>query len=260
MKQSRETIEQRHRRILELLMDGAPHSTNDLAAACGTSAITIRRDLAFLAEKNLIEKRHSTAIILQKSGPVAPFSDRALSHNREKELIGTYAAKLVPQNGVLFCNSGTTVLEVIKRCRGKNITVISNNASISSLLQDSACEFICTGGEYSDSTKSYVGEYATFILQKSYANICILGVNGVSATYGLTTASSKEPMINELMIRRCRGPRIVVAAGHKVGITHCFTSVPMTEIDMLVTDSTADSSELARIREMGIEVILADRI
>ena len=239
-------------------MDGAPHSTADLAKACGISTITMRRDLTFLAEKNLIEKRHSSAIILQGASPVAPFSDRAMSHNREKELIAAYAARLVPQSGVMFCNSGTTVLEVIKRCNKKNITIISNNASINSVLNDGTCEFICTGGEYSDSTKSYVGEYATFILQKSYANICILGVNGVSATYGLTTASSKEPMINELMVRRCRGPRIVVAAGHKVGITHCFTSVPMTEIDMLVTDSSADASELERIQEMGIKVVIAD--
>ena len=260
MKQSREVIAARHKQIVEILEDGAARSAHEMAELCGVSVITIRRDLELLEGKQLVERRRGSVRIADNSGSVQAFDDKVQLYHREKELIARYIEPLVPAGGMIFCNSGTTVLEVVKRCKDKNITIITNSAIICDEVKDGKCDVISTGGEYSPLTRSYVGDYATLILQKTFADMCILGVNGVSATYGITTSSSREPMVNELMIKRCKGLKIIVATGHKIGTIHCFTSGSIEEIDMLVTDSSADPQELERIRDLGVEVVLADRI
>ncbi len=259
MKQSREVIVARQEKIVSLLADGSVKTTAELADQCGVSVITIRRDLETLKAKRLIERKRGGARIADGTdGDIQAFDEKVQIYGREKQMIARYIEPLIPNRSTVFLNSGTTVLEVVKRCKNKDITIITNSAIVCDEAKDGKCEVISTGGEYSPLTKSYVGDFATLILQKTFADMCILGVNGVSATYGITTSSSREPMISEMMIRRCKGLKIIVATGHKIGKIHCFTSVPIEEIDMLVTDSSADSQELEKIRRLGVEVVLAD--
>ena len=51
----------------------------------------------------------------------------------------------------------------------------------------------------------------------------------------------------------------MAADGSKIGRTFCFTCAGITDIDILVTDSTADEEELQRIRDKGVKVVLADK-
>jgi DeoR/GlpR family transcriptional regulator of sugar metabolism len=259
VKQSREVVAARQDMIVSLLSDGAVKTTEELSRTCGVSVITIRRDLETLETKGLVERRRGGARIADNKIELQTYDEKVGSHSREKQLIARYIEPLIKSRSTVFLNSGTTVLEVAKRCKNKDITIITNSASVCDETKDGRCEVISTGGEYSPVTRSYVGDYATLILQKTFADICILGVNGVSATYGITTSSSREPMISEMMIKRCKGLKIIVATGSKIGKIHCFTSVPIEEIDMLVTDSSADSRELQKIRNLGVEVVLADK-
>lgn len=100
---------------------------------------------------------------------------------------------------------------------------------------------------------------AVSLLQRINATICILGVNGITGNEGITTSNYSETMINEEMLKRCKGPHIIAADGSKIGRIFKFSSAPITSTDILVTDSSADSRELKQIQNMGIQVILADK-
>jgi DeoR family fructose operon transcriptional repressor len=150
-------------------------------------------------------------------------------------------------------------LKSLKKIKDRDVIIITNNALAASAITNSSAKLISTGGQYSDLSKSFVGDFATRIINMTYANLCILGVNGISSDFGVTTSVYQETMINELMVKRCNGLKIIAADGSKIGKTHCFTSIPINKIDVLVTDSSADKNELAKISSIGIRVILADQ-
>ena len=50
----------------------------------------------------------------------------------------------------------------------------------------------------------------------------------------------------------------VVADGSKVGASQSFVSCKVEDIDILITDKTANSDELMAIRQCGVQVIVVD--
>ena len=115
-----------------------------------------------------------------------------------------------------------------------------------------------TGGECRSRSKSLVGSYALNVVNSIYGNACILGVNGISSTCGTTTSVYQETSINEAMVKRCNGPVIIAADGSKVGKSYNFISIPIQDIDILITDPSADPAELEKIAGKGIKVITVD--
>ena len=56
------------------------------------------------------------------------------------------------------------------------------------------------------------------------------------------------------MLRRCSGPKIVVADYTKIGLEHNFFSGRLGDITHLITDTGADPQKLDSIRCAGITV------
>ena len=79
-----------------------------------------------------------------------------------------------------------------------------------------------------------------------------------SASGGVTTTVYNEIQLNEMMAKRCQGKTLIAADGSKIGKTSCFTCLPLSQVDMLVTDSSADKEEVALIRKAGVEVRIVD--
>ena len=67
-------------------------------------------------------------------------------------------------------------------------------------------------------------------------------------------------MINEEMLKRCRGKRIVAADSSKIGKLFNFSTAPISSIDLLVTDSGIAPEHLTKFKDAGLEVVLADTI
>ena len=85
----------------------------------------------------------------------------------------------------------------------------------------------------------------------------ILGVSAIDPHYGVSTANHAEAQIKK-MVTKAAKTRIALADNGKFGI-QCFAYVgPVTDIDVLVTDSHTDSKYVKELQESGLEVIVAD--
>lgn len=251
-------IMQRRESILRHLEEHGETSVNELSSRLGMSEMTIRRDLRRMEERGVLRRFHGGAASREQVREVAYFEQKGAANLREKNLIAEAIAGMVPVGSTVFCNAGTTTLAVMSRIRNENVRIITNNALAPSLAADGSGELICTGGLYQERTRSFGGEFATYIISKTHADVCVLGVNGVSAASGVTTAVYNETLINEMMARRCKGQTIIAADGSKIGKVSYFTSMPLSRITMLVTDSSADMEEVARMRDAGLQVRIVD--
>jgi DeoR family fructose operon transcriptional repressor len=82
-------------------------------------------------------------------------------------------------------------------------------------------------------------------------------VSAIDLSYGISTANHAEAQIKK-MITRAAKTRIALADHTKFG-TQSFAYVgPVTDIDILVTDSGTDAKYIEGLREAGVEVVVAE--
>ena len=260
MKQKQSVVIERRHRIKSLFAEHQILQVSQVSKLLNVSDLTIRRDFDALVQEGFIQRIHGGGKLLATSYPESPlFKDKHTLGQLQKQEIAAYISTLVKDNDTVFLNAGTTTFEIIKKLRDKHVVIVTNNALACTVMDDCTASLISTGGEYNPHNQSYTGMMAAALLQKMNATICVLGVNGISCDEGITTSNYMETMINEKMLKRCKGLRIVAADGSKIGRIFNFASAPISSIDLLVTDSSASSQELERIRSAGVNVVLVDQ-
>ena len=249
---------QRWERIRELLRTQGAVKVAALSDLLRVSEITIRRDLEELEQEGLLERTHGGAIYSHRMQVEPLYTEKDRIHQEEKRLIGQAAAQLVEEGDTLLINSGSTTLQVIHHLVGKkDIRVITSNVGAVLAVQNSDFDLMLIGGSFRPQSNSLVGHLAVLSLQQVYGNKAFIGVDGISAKYGLTTPILQEAEIARLMIERASGQVIVVADHSKLGVVANFVTAPVDEVDILVTDEGFDEEYRAELEERGIEIIIA---
>jgi DeoR family transcriptional regulator, fructose operon transcriptional repressor len=247
--------QKRQNRILEQLYTKEEVNVKELSSEFNVTPITIRRDLDTLSEKGLIDRVHGGAIMTKKLRDEALFTEKGHRNIDEKTKIGEIAASLIKEDDTVFLNSGSTTLEIIKNLKGKHVRVITNNAAAINVERDAQVELFLVGGEYREASQSLIGDMAQETLSQVYSSCTILGVNGISKQFGLTSNVQQETSINRIMVERCHGSVIVVADSSKIGIVSNFSTASIDRVSVLITDDKINSDQISEFEQLGIKVI-----
>jgi len=130
-------IEERRRRICELLREEGRVTVEALAVRFGTSQVTIRADLSTLESAGALTRTHGGALNVPDADQ--PLDVKQLQHHAEKQRIAAAAAALIRDGETIVLDSGTTTAEIARRIRAlelKSINVITNALNIAALLID----------------------------------------------------------------------------------------------------------------------------
>ena len=129
-------VEERRRRILELLAKEERATVEELADRFDVSTVTIRGDLDVLADAGAIVRSHGGALKRLEHQDV-PIAVKETLHHGEKVRIGHAAARLIREGDTIILDSGTTTVEIarqIKFLKLKSLTVITNALNIATEL------------------------------------------------------------------------------------------------------------------------------
>ena len=99
------------------------------------------------------------------------------------------------------------------------------------------------------------GDIAHDLVRRVTASKCFLGASGISAKYGLASATSPEPAVNALMIERSK-ECIVVADSSKLGHESSFQFASADEVDLLITDTGATDAQVAELEAYGLKRVV----
>jgi DeoR/GlpR family transcriptional regulator of sugar metabolism len=248
----------RHKKILELLYRTGSLSAEELSREFGVSKITIRRDLDALAADKLLERTRGGAVVAANPHLEAMFTEKESQSNREKRLIGKYAATLAREHDTIFLNAGSTTLEVLRHLGGKKVKVVTNNAAATSLSLDPGVELIMLGGEYRPASRSLIGELTLSGIRQVFSSLTILGINGISIKKGFTSAVYQETTVNGAMIENSSAQIVVVADHGKMNAVSSFLTCPLSRIDLVVTDWLSPPAFLDELREAGVKVAVVE--
>ncbi len=240
--------------ILEQLACNGSASVEQLSELLGVSGATVRRDLKQLSEQHLLARTHGGAVVQEVSYEL-PVRYRSERRSAQKRRIGQTAAGLVPEGGVVGITGGTTTSEAARALANRTqLTIVTNALNIAAELAiRPSLSLIVTGGKARSSSFELVGPIAEQTLSGYHLDIALLGVDGIDASAGCTTHDDVESRTNAALIKQAKRT-VVVADSSKLGKIAFATICPLAAVDTLITDSDADSAELVRLQEAGLDV------
>jgi DeoR family transcriptional regulator, aga operon transcriptional repressor len=239
--------------ILEELSNGGSVAVADLWPRLGVSAATIRRDLELLEEQRLLSRTHGGAVA-QGVLYELPLRYKTARHHDEKRKIALEAAARVPEGTAIGLTGGTTTTEVARMLVDRQrLTVVTNALNIASeLAVRPNIKLVVTGGLARSESYELVGPLAEQSLAELHVDMVFIGVDGISATDGLTTHHEVEAHTNRALIERA-GRVIVVTDGSKLGAVAFARICAISAVDELIT-AGADPAAVAILREVGLAV------
>lgn len=252
--------EGRLRRILEAVKQNGQVTVVELSQRFGVSNVTIRRDLDELADRGLLLRAHGGAISVALALPEPPVVQRMLQEQRWKERIGRAAAALVADGESVFIGSGSTTAYVARHLVDrKNLTVVTNALNIATeLAAAEGVTVVVTGGMMRTSELSLVGHIAEQSLREVRVDKVIMGMRAICLEAGMTNDYLPEVMTDRAIIDMA--PELILVADHtKMGKVASAYVASVNQISTLVTDPETDPNTLARLQEMGIRVIVAEK-
>lgn len=249
--------EERFERIRGELAKKGIVDGDELAEFLGVSRATIRRDLDALEALGFLRRTHGGAQASDTDDEL-PFHSKLSAYMREKRAIGNSAAARIPEDAVIGCTGGTTVISVVKALRGKRITVVTNAINVAMELAPSeAAQVIVTGGTLRTRSYELVGHIADRTLGEFHLDIALLGVDGIDMERGLSTYTIAEAHAAALYLSQAE--RVWVVADHsKAGKVAPALIAPLSKVHCLVTDPGLDPALRSRFEAAGLEVVIAE--
>src|ERR1700734_1031392 len=190
-----ESINRRSEQIVKHLLNAGSATIEELLTVAGSSAPSIRRDLARLENRGLIRRTHGGASLVE---PLlyepfrydSTFLAREQRFAEEKRRIGLAAAELVLGDETVGLTAGTTTTHIGRSLRHREkIQVVTNAINIGmELCNKPGVRTYLTGGVIPWAWSfSLTGNAAMDFLADVYMDKVFLSVTGLDADRGATT-------------------------------------------------------------------------
>src|SRR6476620_3878882 len=248
---------ERRTKILELLEKQGRVAVPDLSRRFKTSEVTIRNDLKDLHARGLIRRAHGGAVKTTNVSMDPSLKIKAELHAEEKRRIGAAAAALVNDGYSIILDASTTTEKIARQIKHKkDLKVITNGLNIAMELfgaKDIQLIFLC--GVIRQNSLSAVGHFAQDILAQLSADKLFLAVDACDVEFGLSTPNVEESQVNRAMARIAK-EKILVADSSKFGKRSLSRIVPLSDIDVLITDRGLPAEMQTELRSRDLQLVL----
>lgn len=231
-------------------------SVVDLSRICNVTEETIRRDLDKLETEGVVTRVHGGAIWnegAQKEG--VHFYRRMSKHLKEKQEIARKATGLFEGKNTIVADSSTTVVEALKLLpNSTDITVVTNSTEIFREFQQSAINFISTGGEYNKKSCSLQGQLAKTNIAKYNVSLALISCKGVSIEKGVQDTNESEAEIKKAMLAQADEVALLVDSS-KFDQSAFVSLIGLDKVNYIITDSRPSEDWVTYCEDHEIQLI-----
>lgn len=244
-------LTEREQEIVNLLAEDSAMSVADLSRRLDVSTVTVRSHLSSLAEKGLIVRTHG--------GAFPAFHQSILERQKDKvkvkARIAKCAAEFVENGDGIMIEAGTTTAQLARFLLGKqDVHAVTNNTLVIPYARfNPNLHLTLVGGEFRPSTESLVGPVALNDLEQFHVRTAFIGTDGFSVEYGLTTHLVEGAEIVRKMSAQAE-QTILVADSSKFNRVGFARVVPLTAVNILITDEGLDPRVRHEFEELGLSV------
>jgi len=242
-------------RLLDLLRGHGARSVNELAGSLDVGEATVRRSLRRLSSSGRVIRTYGGAVLAGERA--ADSVGEARPNAQAKREIGTAAARLVPDGSTVVLSSGSTVLELAHRLRGRHLTVITNAIDVVAALADEeAIEVVVLGGVLLPRRRSLVGHLTELATRDLRADFVFMGATAIDLEHGFMTEDVGEIQTDRALrgiAREC----VILADASKLDRVAPGFMFGFDQVGTLVTDERLRPAMRASLEDRGLRVMIA---
>ena len=245
----------RYSQILRLLDNQEFMSVSQLSQILEVSPMTIRRDLDEMESKKLIRRLHGGAAAIKTQNNEPFYRDRAVVQVDEKRLIAQIANDHVHDNSIIAVDSGSTCFELVKLLQNRPITVVTNSFPVmEGLLYSNTVKVIVPCGNLRSHEGAISGSDTIEYLSKLHVDQFFMGVGGIDSNAGITDYNIEDAAVKRIIISNA-SKVIVLADSSKYNRVTFANICPVSELDILVSDSKPAGKLYENLQRSGVQII-----
>lgn len=108
---------------------------------------------------------------------------------------------------------------------------------------------------YTEAGVAHLGQRPRYRPEEMYHSVCFLGIDAVNIHNGIGQHNMYDVRIKQIMIEN--SAKVILLADHSKFTNMAFIHVaPLSQIDVIITDSRLDKSILQELDRQGIRVII----
>jgi DeoR family transcriptional regulator of aga operon len=251
---------ERQQLVHNLILHRGDVKAQAVSEILGVSIATVRRDLAALERRGLIERTWGGAKVRSPIEYLADFKTAADKGAKAKRAIAAASSKHVQEGMIVGLSGGSTCTELARWLRGKPITVVTNAINVATeLYNHSLTKVIVTGGALNTYSYELVGDMVNYTLQEYRLDLCFLGCSGVTPDFGFSMRDHLESAIARAFLGVSE--RAIVVADHsKVGQKTLSWFAPLKAIHRLISDEGLAQSWRDELEAEGLCVECAPQL
>ena len=251
-------LNQRQRRILELVPRQGFVSIDALSKLFRVSAQTIRRDINEMCDRALLQRFHGGAGLVSSVENIA-YASRQVMCLEEKVRIAQLIATDIPDNASVFIDIGTTSEEVAKALKDhKGLRVITNNFNAAAILSGSSTrEVLITGGLIRPNDLGIVGEATEDFIDQFKVDYGIITVSSIDKDGTLLDYDYREVRAAQRIIKNSR--HVVLAADYTKFMRSAMVRLgDLSCVHDLYTDQEPPEQIVRILEQFGVSLHIAE--
>lgn len=249
----------RRKRLLKILTEHNSASVPQLVEWLSASPATVRRDISWLAARNLLTRTRGGAENLQQKKRSFALSSETFQSNiqcnaERKRAIARYASNLCVDGETIIINGGTTTFMMVEFLVDKHLKILTNSFLMAErLLVSSDNEILLPGGKVYREQNVILSPFDNDITQHHYAGKMFMGVYGLSLL-GLMEADPLLIQAEKRLISQAE-ELIVLADSSKFSKKTGLILCGLNRVSTVITDTYATDTAVQLLEQAGVKVI-----
>ena len=253
MKSSRDEAAREHEILLELNATGRVY-VQDLALRFGVSEVTVRKDLATMERRVLLQRVRGGAVPAEATDEGA-FNLRLRSQRETKRLLAKTVAPLVRHGDTIAIDSSTTCFylgyELLSR---RNLVVVTNGMRVATLfLEQSSATVLMPGGTLRRPAGSMIGQIGDVLKGRGRISKGFFGTKSLSLELGLTEMAPEEASAKRYLVDSCDSVYALFSSV-KVGQLGLYSFAEPGKITEMYTDERVSGQFIDDWQALGVPV------
>jgi len=247
----------RHAKIIEIMQNKNVISVRELAEKLGCTEMTVRRNLDELQKQNFVRREHGYAHLLTPAQSTDYYHE-IQENPAEKMAIARAAMQYISPNSCICLDSGTTVQAMVDLIPDDfPLFVITPSLTAAMALSSrKAVQVLLPGGFLHHGNRSLLFENEQTLSQYQ-ADLAFIScrsfqIPGGSFEHSQTLTSTKRALAS------IAAKKILLLDYSKWNVSSICNSIPLKNIDVIITDTKAPRSSIQKVIELGIELVIAD--
>lgn len=250
----------RQEEIMKMLEEQGEIQTIALSQHFKVSEMTIRRDIDMLSKNAAIIRTRGGAYLAPASQQREPsYTSRIHDATDTKEKIALKATEIMENCVNVFLDSGTSTECILKHIsKRKRYMIVTNGINIAQeSVNHSQLSTVLIGGDFRTNTLSTTGMIAQEQIKLYRYDIAFLGANAIddegNAYVGFTNEAGIKKCIIDSSIQ-C----YILADSSKFSSFNLTSYTNISKISGVITDSGIPEETVEKLRQNGVNVIIAD--